>query len=93
MKGFLLWELKLQMHPDKVSIKTLASGVDFLGWVHSFDHRVLRTATKRRMLKKLSGERVKPETVGSYLSLLSRGNTRKLKGRIMTEFGCESALF
>jgi RNA-directed DNA polymerase len=93
MKAFLLWELKLQMHPDKVFIKTLASGVDFLGWVHFPDHRVLRTSTKRRMLKKLSEERVKPETVGSYLGLLSHGNTRKLREKIMTEFGGENALF
>src|SRR3990167_7132742 len=43
---FLRDRLKLQLHPDKVSIKTFASGVDFLGWVHFPDHRVLRTATK-----------------------------------------------
>jgi retron-type reverse transcriptase len=42
-----LWErLKLELHPCKVSIATLASGVDFLGWVHFPDHRVLRTVTK-----------------------------------------------
>jgi RNA-directed DNA polymerase len=31
---FLKEELKLEMHPEKVFIKTLASDVDFLGWVH-----------------------------------------------------------
>lgn len=31
MKEFLENNLKLQMHPDKVFIKTLSSGVDFLG--------------------------------------------------------------
>ena len=31
---------------QKVSIGTLASGVDFLGWAHFPDHRVIRTATK-----------------------------------------------
>src|SRR6476620_174680 len=40
---FLGEELKLSLHPDKVFIKTVASGTDFLGWVHFSDHRVLRT--------------------------------------------------
>ena len=34
VEDFLTRELKLFLHPDKVFIKTLASGVDFLGWVH-----------------------------------------------------------
>jgi RNA-directed DNA polymerase len=53
VQEFLQRRLKLSLHPDKVFIKTWASGVDFLGWVHFPDHRVLRTATKRRMIKKL----------------------------------------
>ena len=31
IKKFLEERLKLSLHPDKVFIKTLASGVDFLG--------------------------------------------------------------
>src|SRR3989344_1669359 len=46
---FLERRLRLSLHPDKVSFKTLASGVAFLGWVHFPDHRVLRTRTKLRM--------------------------------------------
>src|SRR3989344_1719012 len=38
MGDFLEERLKLELHPDKVFIKTLASGVDFLGWVHFPDH-------------------------------------------------------
>ena len=34
INNFLKNSLKLQMHPDKVFIKTLSSGVDFLGWVN-----------------------------------------------------------
>ncbi|MEK7170105.1 MAG: reverse transcriptase/maturase family protein, partial [Patescibacteria group bacterium] len=45
IREFLRERLKLSLHPDKVFIKTLASGVDFLGWVHFPDHRVLRTST------------------------------------------------
>ena len=50
---FLNEKLKLNLHPNKVFIKTFSSGVDFLGWVHFPKHRVLRTTTKKKMLRKL----------------------------------------
>jgi hypothetical protein len=75
---FLKEKLVLNLHPDKVYIKTLASGVDFLGWVHFPYHRVLRTATKWRMFRRLK-ESQKKETVMSYLGMLSHGNTQKLQ--------------
>ena len=78
---FLVERLNLALHPDKVSISTLASGVDFLGWVHFPDHRVLRTATKRRMFRRLS-ETKKEEVVDSYLGLLSHGNAHELAANI-----------
>ena len=78
---FLEEELKLQLHPNKLFIKTLSSGIDFLGWVHFSNHRVLRTSTKSRMFKRLEGE-FKKETLASYLGLLSHGNAFKLEGRI-----------
>lgn len=75
-----LWEsLRLELHPDKVFIKTVASGVDFLGWVHFTNHRVLRTATKRRMIKKCSPPYISKETQNSYQGLLKHGNTWKLR--------------
>lgn len=85
---FLEERLKLTLHPDKVFIKTLDSGVDFLGWVHFPDHRVLRTATKRRMFKKLA-ENAKPacagmeETAQSYLGMLRHGNAFKLQEKVV----------
>jgi hypothetical protein len=79
---FLNNRLKLALHPDKVFIKTLSSGMDFLGWVHFFDYRVLRTVTKKRMFKKLK-EDCKPPVVNSYLGFLKHGNTGKIKDRIM----------
>lgn len=74
---FLSENLRLSLHPDKVSIQTLASGVDFLGWVHFPDHRVLRTTTKRRMLKKLNKNNLQ-----SYLGLLQHGNTQEIIKRL-----------
>ena len=80
IRAFLHTELRLELHPDKVSIKTLTSGVDFLGWVHFPDHRVLRTTTKRRMLKRIR-EHPTLGTFNSYLGLLKHGNTVKIKER------------
>lgn len=79
---FLSEQLKLNIHPDKVFIKTLSSGVDFLGWVHFPDYRVLRNTTKRRMMKKIKIS-TKPETTNSYLGLLKHGNTNKLQKMIL----------
>jgi len=81
---FLETELKLTLHPNKLFIKTLASGVDFLGWITFPCHRIPRTSTKRRMFKKLSNNKSK-ETLNSYLGLLSHGNTYELTQKIGTE--------
>ncbi|HEY4496511.1 MAG TPA: reverse transcriptase/maturase family protein [Candidatus Paceibacterota bacterium] len=82
LKNFLNDELKLEIHPDKIFIKTTASGVDFLGWVHFPNHRVLRTATKRRMFRRLV-ENPKQELITSYLGLLKYGNCYQLTETIL----------
>lgn len=78
MEAFLHEQLKLELHPDKVFIKTFASGVDFLGWVHFPYHRQLRTTTKRKILKRVRGY-PKPETISSYRGLLRHGDTYDLQ--------------
>jgi len=81
IRAFLSDRLALSLHPDKVSIATLASGVDFLGWVHFPGSRVLRTVTKRRMMRRLGG--TEDEAVmASYLGLLKHGNAVKLGTQI-----------
>ncbi|MDP3645913.1 MAG: reverse transcriptase/maturase family protein [bacterium] len=82
---FLRDHLKLELHPDKVFIKTLASGVDFLGWVHFPDHRVLRTSTKRRMFRGIRARQGKEEMAQSYFGLMSHGNTKKLRRNVEDE--------
>lgn len=74
---FLSENLKLELHPGKISIRTIASGVDFLGWVNFPEFRVLRTVTRRRMLKRIKIN--KPESLNSYLGLLKHGSTHKIK--------------
>jgi retron-type reverse transcriptase len=78
VSNFLEKRLKLNLHPNKVFVKTVASGLDFLGWVHFPKHRVLRTSTKRRMLKNLKNN-LNEKSKQSYLGMLKHGNTQKLR--------------
>ena len=78
MQDFLSEELDLEIHPDKVFIKTFASGVDFLGWVHFPRHRVLRTKTEKRMMKRMV-EKPGEAVLQSYLGLLENGSGHRLQ--------------
>jgi RNA-directed DNA polymerase len=79
---FLTEKLKLSLHPDKVSIEAISSGIDFLGWVNFIDHRVLRTVTKKRMFRNIEQKEGNKETVASYLGMLGHGNGYKLTEKI-----------
>lgn len=77
IEEFLDKYLGLTLHPEKTFFKTLASGVDFLGWVQFSGYRTLRTKTKRRMLKRIR-ESDKPATLAAYTAMLKHGNAYKL---------------
>lgn len=79
---FLTDRLHLHLHPKKISIRTVASGVDYLGWVHFTDHHVLRAVTKRRMIATIHKKKGKTETVQSYLGILGHGNSKILEKRV-----------
>jgi len=72
-RNFLIETLSLEIHPAKTSIKTLASGIDFLGYVVFPRHIVLRTNTKKRMF-----ERVEEKNLSSYLGLVKHCDGFKL---------------
>jgi len=78
---FLETRLKLSLHPNKVSIKTFASGIDFLGWVNFPHHRIPRTSTKQRMFRNLK-QNHKQESLTSYQGLLKHGDTHELQQKI-----------
>ncbi len=75
---FLADNMKLQLHPNKVFIKNIGSGLDFLGWVHFPHHRVLRNTTKRRLFKALASDDSEASLI-SYHGLLKHGNGYKLQ--------------
>ena len=82
---FLSGSLNLNLHPDKVFIKTLASGVDFLGWIHFPHYRVLRTKVKKRMLR---GARMEPKNgrLQSYLGLIQHGDTYEISVQLLNDY-------
>lgn len=80
---WLLENLKLEIHKDKVFIQKLHQGIDFLGWVHFPNYRVLRTKTKRRMYRILREKEYLDAPLQSYLGVLKHGNGHKLIKEIL----------
>ncbi len=71
---FLKHNLLLDLHPNKVEIRKISQGIDFLGYV-SLPHAViLRTKTGKRIIKKVT-----KDNAMSYLGVLSHCKNRKIK--------------
>lgn len=78
---FIKEKLKLDLHPDKIILRKYRQGFDFLGYVVLPHHRVLRTKTKKRILRKirekkfllreeLISEKSFDQSLQSYLGIL-----------------------
>lgn len=90
IREFLLSELDLELHPNKIIFRKFNSGVDFLGYV-IFPHYVLpRTKTKRRLLRKIKGRiqdykngeitsETLNQTVQSYLGYIGHANSYEFR--------------
>ncbi|MEK7617243.1 MAG: reverse transcriptase domain-containing protein [Patescibacteria group bacterium] len=89
---FLKDSLKLELHPNKVTLRKLEWGIDFLGYNVLPRYILPRTKTKKRLFKKLK-EKVRKanfeQSLQSYLGYLSHANsyqlTQKLKNEIWLE--------
>ena len=66
-------ELKLDLHPKKIVIKSWRQGIDFVGYVHKPWTVVVRTETKNRMLKKVSAK-----NLTSYFGVAKHADSYKL---------------
>ena len=82
--NFLKVKLHCDLHDKKLFVRSLYSGVDFLGWIHFPRYRVLRAKTKRRILKNIV--LVGGAQIASYMGLLQYGNTFKIKKIIEDKF-------
>ncbi|MFA4995528.1 MAG: reverse transcriptase/maturase family protein [Patescibacteria group bacterium] len=94
---FLEINLKLKLHPNKVSIRKIRQGIDFLGYVVFPNHRLLRTKTKRRIFAKLRkrvaefkagliSRNVLDQSLNSYLGALSHASTHELQEELKNQF-------
>ncbi len=82
---YFLETLALELHPNKITIRKLHQGIDFLGYVSFPHHSLLRTKTKKRILKKMkygvmeykrgsiTKERLE-QSLQSYLGILSHAD-------------------
>jgi hypothetical protein len=62
--------LRLRLHPNKIVLERYHRGIDFLGFVCFPHYSILRTKTKRRMIRRLN-----IRNLSSYLGLVSRGRS------------------
>lgn len=96
IEAFLQTRLQLTLHPRKVEIRPYSRGIDFLGYVILPYHTMVRTKTKRRMMRKLS-ERAAAYRSGvitdwqllaslrAYLGVLSHADAHELSERIIND--------
>ncbi|HEY5221401.1 MAG TPA: hypothetical protein VIJ29_04695 [Candidatus Paceibacterota bacterium] len=94
---FLQEELLLTLHPRKIILQPFHRGIDFLGYVTFPHHRLVRTKTKKRILKKMRESARKHEegiitkttldqSLQSYLGVLSHASAHQLREKIINEF-------
>jgi len=97
IEAFLHEKLKLKLHPEKVSIRKYQQGADFLGYVVLPHHRLVRTKTKNRILKKLKmrvrefktgliSEKTLFQSLNSYLGVFSHANCHDLGQELKDKF-------
>lgn len=97
VRDFLGEKLKLEMHPQKVTVRKYRQGADFLGYVVLPYHTALRTRTKKRMFRKMAdraaayhnGAISKAAFEGalcSYLGVLSHADAHELTERFRNQF-------
>ena len=75
---FLKSKLRLGLHPKKVTVRKLRQGIDFLGYVILPHYCLLRTKSKKRMLK-----RINQQNFASYSGLLAHCNGYELGEKIL----------
>ena len=78
INDFLSRELNLSLHPDKIIIRKYSQGIDFLGYAVRPHYRVLRTRTKRRLLR-----RVNEKNMPSYLGVLKHCKGFKISKKLL----------
>ncbi len=85
LEQFLFENLHLTLHPDKIIVRKLSWGVDFLGYIVLPHYILPRTKTKRRMFMKLrekAGNESFNQSLQSYLGYLSHANAFRIAQKL-----------
>lgn len=77
--NFLDENLKLELHPNKIILRKLSWGIDFLGYIVLPHYILPRTKTKKRIIKRILKERISNQSLQSYLGYLKHANTYRLR--------------
>jgi hypothetical protein len=94
---FLNKHFALELHPNKISIRKLNQGIDFLGYLIFPKYRLIRTKTRKRIFTKFSRKlidyklgKISAKTLfaslNSYLGVLSHANTVEISERLKNLF-------
>ena len=97
IQDFLTKNLKLELHPRKLIIRSLNQGIDFVGYVLFEKHILMRTRSKQRMKRRLKAayedyligkSDVLPmdQKLQSYLGMLSHANQHNLAQSIKNAY-------
>lgn len=90
IRQFLEEKLNLSLHPNKVYLRKLSWGIDFVGYIARPHHQLLRSNTQRRVFRKVREKVDQYRTGGvsqfslqqslqSYLGVLKHSSSYKLK--------------
>ena len=99
INNFLKEKLNLTLHSDKIIIRKYHQGIDFLGYVSLPHYKVLRTKTKKRIVKKikrrycqLQNDLISKESFSqslqSYFGVLKHCKGYKIKKKISELIQC-----
>jgi len=99
IQSFLLEKLELQLHPNKIMIRKVKQGIEFLGYVVFPHYRLVKTKSKRQIFIKLKNRvreykegKISEETLNqslqSFLGVLGHADsyeaTLRLKNNLST---------
>ena len=91
---FLNSRLNLRLHPNKISIRKLSYGIDFLGYIVKPHYSIIRTKTKKRVLKRINYQKERYlkgnitefsfcQIIESYLGILQHCAGKKIARKIV----------
>lgn len=101
-RAFLQTHLQLELHPQKVILRKLSQGIDFVGYVLFAKYLLVRTKTKQRMKKRLRKiyadflqGKISPDSMDqrlqSYLGILSHAHQFTLSQALRNAYGVRTS--